>query len=1467
MFKKAIFFVIILYFYTFSQAASIDSVWFREETDCNDSNIVTICYILSGDASDIDIRVSDDGGATWTVALTTLSGEDGDLGCGVAPGEHCFNWIMSEDLPGREGSDWVVEVSAFDLLDTFAIVDSTDISFSDRYGHGLGYGDGFYWVYDYTRGYVYQTSTLDEFTRDSIVDSFYIGSVNNCDISYCDSNIYFGRHGGEPDTLFRYDLRADSIEILFIAPDVSWNLQAVECNGSEVYASADIPGGEIQWVFEIDMSSLPSTRVDTILGLPRTDDCLAMDGDAFINGYLWSNNNNGKIVKVDIDLGEFVGCYEGNRPGTGTEGLCWDGEYLWSHDYARDYIYKIMIYDSIINVTSDMGPLDSRSPEITISCPAGPVVTGDVATFSWHVDDIFWVNDPCSISISYCGEIETYTIDDTFFEWTVPATECEDGYFIVAARDSFCNKTQGICMFEIENAYIPSSIDSLWFWEETDCDGINMVNICYLLTGDNADIFIDMSSDNGATWEVPLLNLFGAEGDTGESVAPGEHCFQWLMSTDLPDVENCGFQVRLSTDTGQFEYWLPYVINYTSCSSGTGSRIYVRGIYDSTQVEFDFDHDEVIDTTLYLDVYEAVAFSIPQIEMGTHIITDKPVEAYYTYHCSNHGLYEDGTLSYSLYPASMAGTDYAVPPADYTTILSIEDEAIVAIDTNYSGTLDLFFVLDKGEDTTFSSFTSPVHIYTENNKRIVVANAFHSGHHYSNTAAYNLLPTNLLGETYYAPMQHHYTLTVVSLHSRVEVIAVEPGTNININGTPYTPAVGELISFLTEDEVSVTADKPVVAVHISDVYATDPWSTHEDRHYMYAFCLFPKDELARRYVIPPVGELYSHGFPVRQYAIVSFTDGSSIDMDILDDGTIDTTFYLDAGEFVYLHEGDYPPFASSFASMESSSPFQVTYSHRGWWSSRSETCEGMIYNSKALPSAIIASGCLDSHPPEVETHCFAETVFAYDTVLFDWEISDMFEIDDPCSVFISYCGAAETFIMDESPFEWVVPNISCDSASFSVVARDSFCNWGEDLCYFNIAMGGTLHLALPDTVGLPGDTLRLPLMYSINQERSTSHFECAISFDPVIMSVNDLHTAGSIMDTWTSVDLDTGTEGLAVVSGSGSFTVEDTLLCFLEIVIPATAPEGGFTPLAFDSAGFSDMLLPIITDDGFLIVLFPPLEWLFDLVLDGDDYPLNTTLTIGLSYFGSEGYDPGLDIIHLPDPLSTPAWLILDDSLYPYITALQRDVRDVVGIPLCWSILTSKGSGWLTWNPELLPPGDFMLNGRVDMRSVDRYHYRTNETIVICFTRPRPVTYTYHFEVGWNMISFPVLPVYGDINHIFPSTEGDAYWYDPESRSYESTTLPERAKGFWVYSSGETETRIAGIMIEQYSLSVFEGWNMIGSVMDIVPFDGISFDPPASFIPPQYTFSSGGYVPSSEIVPALGYWCLSTGNSVIQVSP
>ena len=78
------------------------------------SGIVDIYYTLSdadNDRCKVSIEVSSDGGSTWNVTATSLSG---DIGENISPGRRHITWNSKADLPGEYGTNYRVKVTADD---------------------------------------------------------------------------------------------------------------------------------------------------------------------------------------------------------------------------------------------------------------------------------------------------------------------------------------------------------------------------------------------------------------------------------------------------------------------------------------------------------------------------------------------------------------------------------------------------------------------------------------------------------------------------------------------------------------------------------------------------------------------------------------------------------------------------------------------------------------------------------------------------------------------------------------------------------------------------------------------------------------------------------------------------------------------------------------------------------------------------------------------------------------------------------------------------------------------------------------------------------------------------------------------------------------------------------------------------------------------------------------------------------
>ncbi|MCK5832208.1 hypothetical protein KAH81_00910 [bacterium] len=454
----SLFFIIFLLSTALHADPTIDEIWFSQDTICDDQTIVEICYILSGETAHVSAIMSADSGYTWSVPLDSLINDDGDLGFEITPGTHCFEWVMSHDLPDTDGTNWIVQIEVVNFLDTFQVIDSIDISTRPHYGWGLGYMLGSYWIYDYTSGYLYYSDYIDPVASPPR-DSIFLGDSLNCDIDAEDYKIYFARSGSNPTQIYSIELFTGIETHIATVPEHGSSIQDVQVIGDSLYAAyydSRIWSNRI-FILAFDLTStLPITSGWDTLTWAHIDTCTGMEGLAYGHGYLWGSNNYGRIIRADLASRTFTGCYQVPNIGLGAEGLCFDGSYLWYHNRELNRIWQIVITDTTSSRAHDIGPLDSRGPELTLDGPDSLAV-GEPFVLTWSAEDLFGLDAPFEI-IQTCSDIvETTFVSDTIFSGITPPY-CDSLYFQVAARDSFCNYGYSSLSIPITSSYEPRHI-------------------------------------------------------------------------------------------------------------------------------------------------------------------------------------------------------------------------------------------------------------------------------------------------------------------------------------------------------------------------------------------------------------------------------------------------------------------------------------------------------------------------------------------------------------------------------------------------------------------------------------------------------------------------------------------------------------------------------------------------------------------------------------------------------------------------------------------------------------------------------------------------------------------------------------------------------------------------------------------------------------------------------------------------
>jgi hypothetical protein len=150
-----------------------------------------------------------------------------------------------------------------------------------------------------------------------------------------------------------------------------------------------------------------------------------------------------------------------------------------------------------------------------------------------------------------------------------------------------------------------------------------------------------------------------------------------------------------------------------------------------------------------------------------------------------------------------------------------------------------------------------------------------------------------------------------------------------------------------------------------------------------------------------------------------------------------------------------------------------------------------------------------------------------------------------------------------------------------------------------------------------------------------------------------------------------------------------------------------------------------------------------------------------------------------------------------------------------------------------------------------------NNPIIVTVNKSQTVIAHYTFyvfidlNVGWNMVSFQVIPSNTSFSSIF-SEVGFYQVLTWSGTSYISPTNAEAGRGYWVLVLSATTVNVTGEPLETYALDLPAGWSMIGSVYN-------NTIGAATVFPDFYqllTWDGGRYVDSTTIAPGKGYWAL-----------
>ena len=412
-----------------------------------------------------------------------------------------------------------------------------------------------------------------------------------------------------------------------------------------------------------------------------------------------------------------------------------------------------------------------------------------------------------------------------------------------------------------------------------------------------------------------------------------------------------------------------------------------------------------------------------------------------------------------------------------------------------------------------------------------------------------------------------------------------------------------------------------------------------------------------------------------------------------------------------------------------------------------------------------------------------------------------------------------------------------------------------DTCFSFTHFYMELPVWLPEIFASAGDTLFIPVLCDETDEGNIVSWEFDIGLPLDILDVIDV-VLDSTICPWIELswEIDSISGALHIESSGDIPLTGEGVLVWIVVVVSQAASEGDFFPLVFLDAQFNSGIPVAIPGNGVLVINWQDVSWMLDITVDGT-IPDRTeeVVTIGASPIATAGFDPGVDIIYLPPiPSVTDGYLTVSDIHYP---RLRRDIRANGPFPVEWRLTVEDQERYAaSWEPSVLPAGEFRINNTVDMLHTTSWEF-SEDTLTIVWDRPSLAVFHLHLSPGWNLVSFPVLPV-GD--ELFPDI-GTIYEYDPVARRYEAADYITAGEGYWLLSEVDTTVVIAGMKVSEFQRAVSTGWNILGAPLS---------DSPTDF----FTLPVWGYDPLARayyravaLESGKGYWMLATGDTTISV--
>jgi hypothetical protein len=134
--------------------------------------------------------------------------------------------------------------------------------------------------------------------------------------------------------------------------------------------------------------------------------------------------------------------------------------------------------------------------------------------------------------------------------------------------------------------------------------------------------------------------------------------------------------------------------------------------------------------------------------------------------------------------------------------------------------------------------------------------------------------------------------------------------------------------------------------------------------------------------------------------------------------------------------------------------------------------------------------------------------------------------------------------------------------------------------------------------------------------------------------------------------------------------------------------------------------------------------------------------------------------------------------------------------------------------------------------------------------RGTPVNLSVNVNTGWNMLSVPLLVDDCRKETLYPTAKSPAYTFEG---TYVAKDTLQNVIGYWIKFSYPQAIGFTGYDNNNDTVDVVDGWNMIGSLSELVSVMNIT-SIPSEIITSQFFLFDNGYFVADTLVPGYGYW-------------